>query len=216
MRCLLVYPRFLSPSFWHYTDTCEIIGARAPTSPLGLVTVAAMLPEDWELRLVDRNIQPWDHDMLDWADIVLVGGMLAQQVDALDVLRTARQRGKRVVVGGPDATSSPHVYAEADHLVLNEAELTLPPFLADLEAETLQHIYASDEKADIALSPCPRFDLLDFDKYLFLGVQWCRGCPFKCEFCDIIELFGRVPRAKSTEQMLAEFQSLYDLGWRGV
>jgi len=120
-----------------------------------------------------------------------------------------------VVVGGPDPTSSPRVYAEAHHLILGEAEVTLPPFLADLAQGTARHHYESPEKADVSRSPTPRFDLLKFDRYNHIGVQWCRGCPFNCEFCDIIELFGRVPRAKGTEQMLREMQTLYDLGYRG-
>ena len=131
MRCLLVNPRFRNSSFWNYRDTCRAVGARYPAAPLSLITVAAMLPQDWELRLVDCNVEAWDPDALDGADIVLVGGMIVQQLEALSLIREAKQRGKAVVVGGPDATSSPHLYAEADHLVLGEAELTLPRFLDD-------------------------------------------------------------------------------------
>ncbi len=214
-RALLVHPQFRSASFWNYRDTCELMDAKYPAAPLGLCTVAAMLPGDWELRLVDRNVATLTERDLDWADIVLTGGMLPQQLDCLEVIRNARARGKKVIVGGPDPTSSPRVYAEADHLILGEAEVTLPPFLADLQAGTPRHTYESPEKADVTKSPTPRFDLLRFDSYNHIGVQWCRGCPFNCEFCDIIELFGRVPRAKGTEQMLKEMQALYDLGYRG-
>jgi radical SAM superfamily enzyme YgiQ (UPF0313 family) len=215
MRCLLVYPRFRTPSFWNYRATCEGMGARYPGPPLGLITVAAMLPKDWEVRLLDCNVQRYRPQALDWADVVLVGGMIVQQPDALDIIRAAKARGKRVVVGGPDATSSPHLYEEADHLVLGEAEATLPRFLADLEAGTTSRVYTDPERPDVTASPCPRFDLLEFGKYLHVGVQWCRGCPFSCEFCDIIELYGRVPRAKTSAQMLEELQTLYDLGYRG-
>jgi radical SAM superfamily enzyme YgiQ (UPF0313 family) len=215
VRCLLVYPRFRVASFWNFGETCKAAGARYPTAPLGLVTVAAMLPPDWDVRLVDRNVHDWRPEDLGEADLVLVGGMIAQQLDALDVIREARARGKRVVVGGPDATSSPDVYREADHLVLGEAEITLPRFLADLAAGRPLPTYETTERADVTASPCPRFDLLDFDRYLYVGVQWCRGCPFSCEFCDIIELYGRVPRAKTTAQMLGELQRLHDLGYRG-
>jgi radical SAM superfamily enzyme YgiQ (UPF0313 family) len=215
-RCLMVYPEFRSASFWNYRETCRLLGARYPAAPLGLVTVAAMLPKDWDVRLVDRNVQTWDDGAWDWADIVLIGGMMPQQRDALWLISEARRRGKTVVVGGPDATSSPHLYAEADHLVLGEAEITLPQFLADRAAGAAQKMYAAGEqKADVTQSPCPRFDLLQFGKYLHVGVQWCRGCPFNCELCDIIELFGRVPRAKTSPQMLHELQTLYDLGYRG-
>ena len=215
-RALLVYPEFRSASFWNYRETCELVDARYPAAPLGLCTVAALLPADWEVSLVDRNIEAWDDAMLDRADIVLTGGMMAQQLDCVDLIRKARQRGKRVVVGGPDATSSPHLYADADHLVLGEGEITIPQFLADLAAGSPKKTYQdAGRKADVQSSPTPRFDLLKFDRYNHIGIQWCRGCPFSCEFCDIIELFGKVPRAKSAPQIFAELQKLYDLGYRG-
>jgi hypothetical protein len=216
MRCLLLYPEFRSASFWNYRDTCRMLGARYPAAPLGLITVAALLPPDWELRLFDRNVQSWDAGVWDWADLVLIGGMLPQQWDALELIAEARRRGKTVVVGGPDATNSPHLYQQADHLVLGEAEVTLPRFLEDLAAGAAKKLYEpGEQRADVTRSPCPLFELLDFGKYLHVGVQWCRGCPFNCEFCDIIELFGRVPRAKTVPQMLNELQRLYDLGYRG-
>ncbi|HVR85227.1 MAG TPA: B12-binding domain-containing radical SAM protein [Planctomycetota bacterium] len=214
-RALLVYPEFRSASFWNYRETCKLVDARYPAAPLGLCTVAALLPADWELTLVDRNIEPWEDSMLDPFDVILTGGMMPQQRDCLDLIRKARQRGKRVVVGGPDATSSPHLYSDADHLVLGEGEVTMPQFLADLAAGTPRKIYQDARKADVQTSPTPRFDLLKFDRYNHIGIQWCRGCPFSCEFCDIIELFGKVPRAKSSVQILVELQKLYDLGYRG-
>jgi hypothetical protein len=214
-RALLVYPQFRSASFWNYTETCKLVDARYPAAPLGLCTVAAMLPADWELRLVDRNVDSWDDSVLDWADVVLTGGMMPQQRDCLELIAKARAKGKRVVVGGPDATSSPHLYREASHLVLGEGEVTLPLFLEDLRAGTPRDVYRDERKADVTASPVPRFDLLRFDRYNHIGIQWCRGCPFSCEFCDIIELFGKVPRAKSSPQILRELQALYDLGYRG-
>ena len=214
-RCLMVHPEFRSPSFWKYRPTCELTGARYPAAPLGLITVAALLPKDWEIRLFDRNVDDWDPSLLDWADVVMTGGMLPQQNDCLDVIRMARAKGKKVIVGGPDPTSSPHLYAEADHLVLGEAEVTLPMYLADAAQGTAHRVYRSEARADVSGSPCPRFDLLRFDRYLHVGIQWCRGCPFNCEFCDIIELFGRVPRAKSSAQILVELETLYALGYRG-
>lgn len=214
-RALLVYPEFRWASFWNCRETCKLTDARYPTAPLGLCTVAALLPSDWDVRLVDRNVEEWDDSLLDTVDVVLTGGMMPQQRDCVELIRKARARGKMVIVGGPDATSSPHIYDDASHLVLGEGEVTLPLFLADLAAGTPKKIYQDSRKADIQASPTPRFELLKFDRYNHIGIQWCRGCPFSCEFCDIIELFGRVPRAKSSGQMLAELQKLYDLGYRG-
>lgn len=216
IRCLLVYPAFVRPSFWNFRATCELQNARYPTGPLGLITVAALLPHDWEVRLIDCNVEALTDEALDWADVVMTGGMLPQQLSSLDIVARAQQCGKRAIVGGPDATSSPHIYASADCLVLGEAEVTLPQWLADFNANQARARYEQGtQRADVSRSPLPRFELLKFDKYLYLGVQFSRGCPFLCEFCDIIELFGRVPRLKSAGQILAELDRLYALGHRG-
>jgi len=214
-RALLVYPEFRSPSFWNYREACRILDADYPTAPLGLCTIAALLPADWDIRLIDKNVEQLADSDLDWADIVLTGGMMSQQQDCFEIIERATARRKRVVVGGPDATSSPHHYSRATHLVLDEGELTLPVFLDDLKNGCAKSIYRDQRKADVRTSPTPRFDLLQFDCYTHMCVQWSRGCPFNCEFCDIIELFGRVPRVKSIEQNLRELQRLYDLGYRG-
>jgi len=215
-NCLFIYPEFRSKSFWNYRATCDLVGAKYPAAPLGLITVAALLPKAWNARLVDRNVQSLDDADLDWADLVFTGGMLPQQTATLELIDQLKARGKTVIVGGPDATSSPQLFSHADHLVLGEAEITLPRWLADFETGTAAQVYVcGDEKADVTASPMPRFDLLKFDRYLHVGVQFARGCPFNCEFCDIIELFGRVPRLKSSEQMLGELQYLHDLGYRG-
>jgi radical SAM superfamily enzyme YgiQ (UPF0313 family) len=216
MRCLLLYPEFQSASFWNYREACRIKGARYPAAPLGMLTVAALLPREWELRLVDRNVEEFDEALFDWADLVFVGGMIAQQPDHLALVAKAKARGKRVISGGPDATNSPHLYDGADHLVLGEAEVTLPAFLADLAQGKPAHVYRSEERADLTRSPPPRWELAKPDRYAYVGLQWSRGCPFNCEFCDIIELFGRVPRHKRVEQVLAELENLYALGWRGA
>jgi radical SAM superfamily enzyme YgiQ (UPF0313 family) len=215
MRALLIHPEFRSASFWNYRETCELLDARYPAAPLGLCTVAALLPREWELRLVDRNVEKLDDGMLQWADIVLTGGMMPQQIDCLDVIKRARALGKVVVVGGPDPTSSPHLYKDASHLVLGEGEVTVPQFLADFQKGEAKKVYESAGKADMSQSPTPRFDLLQFGNYNHVGIQFCRGCPFNCEFCDIIELYGRRPRAKTPEQILKELQTLYELGYRG-
>jgi uncharacterized protein DUF4070/radical SAM family protein len=214
--CLLVVPEFTSQSFWNYRATCDLVGAAYPAAPLGLITVAAMLPGSWKCRLVDSNVEKLSDADLAWAEIVFTGGMIPQQRSSLALIERCHAMGKPVVVGGPDATSSPHLYDRADYLVLGEAEITLPRWLRDFEAGNAGHRYeCGNEKADVTTSPLPRFDLLNFDRYLHVGVQFARGCPFLCEFCDIIELFGRVPRLKTADQMLAELQRLHDLGYRG-
>src|SRR5262245_58183571 len=217
-RCnvLMIYPRFSAASFWNYSITAELLGARYPTIPLGLITLAAMLPAHWTIRLVNRNTEALEDGDLDWADLVMTGGMLFQQADSLRLIRRAHARGKPVAIGGPDATSSPHIYAAADFRVLGEAEGIIDEFIAAWAAgERRGDFQAPKYKVDITKSPIPRFDLLKFEDYLFVGVQFSRGCPFTCEFCDIIELYGRRPRAKTAPQMLAELDALYALGYRG-
>ncbi len=216
MRCLLVYPEFTAPSFWNYRATCELKGARYPATPLGLITVAALLPASWDCRLVDCNVEQLSDADIDWADLVFTGGMIAQQRSSLALIDRLKARGKTVVVGGPDATSSPHLYDRADSLVLGEAEITLPRWRADYEAGCAAPMYeCGEEKADMSTLPPPRFELLKLERYLHVGIQFARGCPFNCEFCDIIELFGRVPRMKSHEQILRELTLLYESGYRG-
>jgi radical SAM superfamily enzyme YgiQ (UPF0313 family) len=215
-RVLLVYPRFSAASFWNFKVACELVGARYPAAPLGLITLAALLPAHWDLRLVNRNTEELTPADLEWADLVMTGGMLAQQVDTLDLIALCHAHGKPVVVGGPDPTSSPNVYASADFRVLGEVESIIGEFVAAWDAgERSGTFIAPKFTTDVTQTPIPRFDLLNFDHYLYVGVQYSRGCPFTCEFCDIIELYGRVPRAKTNAQMLAELEALYQLGYRG-
>lgn len=215
-RVLLIYPRFAAASFWNFKKTCEVVGARYPAIPLGLLTVAALLPPDWSVRLVDCNTVPLTDQDIDSADLVMTGGMLSQQPDALAIIKRCKARGKPVAVGGPDATSSPQLYSAADFLVLGEAEPIMADFVAAWNEGARQGRFEAQKfTADVTTTPIPRFDLLNFKHYLYVGVQYSRGCPFNCEFCDIIELFGRVPRAKTTPQMLGELDRLYALGYRG-
>lgn len=215
-RVLMIYPKFVPNSFWNYTEACELVGAKYPAAPLGLITVAAMLPKHWEVRLVNRNTESLSDADLDWADLVMTGGMLNQQPDAVYLIDLAHLHGKPVCVGGPDVTSSPHLYADADFQVLGEAESIIGDFIAAWDGGARKGIFVAEKfKADVTQSPMPRFDLLKFEHYLFIGVQYSRGCPFTCEFCDIIELYGRVPRTKTNDQILAELQALYDHGYRG-
>jgi radical SAM superfamily enzyme YgiQ (UPF0313 family) len=215
MNCLLISPRFSEFSYWNYREVCEIYGARYPAAPLGLVTVAALLPQEWTIRLLDLNVRPMDLALIDWADIIMAGGMISQQQNLLALIELAHARGKRIVVGGQDPTSQPDVYASADYLALDEGELTIPKFLAGLKAGEAHGIYRSADKPDVTHTPTPRFDLLELRQYLHVGVQFSRGCPFNCEFCDIIELYGRKPRTKTPQQVLRELECLYQLGYRG-
>ncbi|MBN1199938.1 MAG: B12-binding domain-containing radical SAM protein [Bacteroidales bacterium] len=214
-KCLLVQTKFSGFSFWNYQDVCDIVGAHYPASPLGLMTVAALFPQHWEFRLIDENVEPLTDDKLRWADLICIGGMLPQQKNMLEFIRRAHDLDRMVVVGGPDPTSQPDLYHEADFLVLGEGEVTIPLFLADLKQGATRGKYVSDHKANMLEAVVPRYDLIRFRDYMMIGLQFIRGCPFDCEFCDIIELYGRIPRFKSNEQMLRELQSLYDLGYRG-
>jgi radical SAM superfamily enzyme YgiQ (UPF0313 family) len=213
---LMVYPRFAGGTFWNFEATCEVFGARYPAAPLGLITVAALLPSSWDVRLINRNTEELTDSDLAWADVVMTGGMLPQQHDTLEIIDICRAHGKPVVVGGPGITSSPHIYARADFRVLGEAEGIIDKFIEAWEAGAREGTFEAEKfTVDVTKGPIPRFDLLKFDQYLHVGVQFSRGCPFTCEFCDIIELYGRVPRAKTNAQMLAELEALYQLGYRG-
>lgn len=212
---LFVCPRFSPDSFWNYQATCAIVGKRYSATPLGPITVAALLPASWNVRLVDRNVEELDERDLDWADLVMTGGMLSQQRDAKAIIDQAHVRGKRVVVGGPDVTCSPHIYDEADFQILGEAEEVLGDMVAAWNRGDARGVFRAEEFPDLARSPVPRFDLLKLDRYMHVGVQFSRGCPYGCEFCNVIELNGRRPRVKTTERMLAELDVLYRLGYRG-
>lgn len=212
---LLVVPRFNVHSFWNFQATLQTAGVKYFAAPLGMITVAALLPPVWTPRLVNLNTEELREDDVDWADLVLTGGMLPQQVDALRIIRMARSRGKTVVVGGPDVTCSPHVYEEADFRVLGEAEEVMPELVAALRAGAERGTFRATRFPDLARSPVPRFDLLKFDQYLNIGVQLSRGCPYRCEFCNVIELNGRTQRLKAPRQILRELDALHALGYRG-
>jgi radical SAM superfamily enzyme YgiQ (UPF0313 family) len=215
-NALLVCPRFEADTFWNFKRTSEVFGAKYPAPPLGLITLAALLPPSWPIRLINRNTEDLSDADLDWADLVLTGGMLPQGGDTLDIIDLCRARGKPVAVGGPSVTSSPDMYRTANFRVLGEAEGVIDQFVEAWEAGAREGSFEAEKfQVDVTKSPIPRFDLLKFDDYLHIGVQFSRGCPFTCEFCDIIELYGRVPRAKTNAQMLTELDELYRLGYRG-
>jgi radical SAM superfamily enzyme YgiQ (UPF0313 family) len=216
MRVLLLYPQF-PKSFWSFEKTLELVNRKALLPPLGLVTVAAILPQEWEFKLCDRNIRSVSEAEWAWADLVILSAMIVQKPDFLDLIQEAKRRGKRVAVGGPYATALPHEaeLAGADYLILDEGEITLPLFVEAIQQGQTGGIFrASGDKPDVTTTPIPRFDLLDFNAYDNMSVQFSRGCPFQCEFCDIIVLYGRKPRTKTPAQLLAELERLYELGWR--
>lgn len=214
MKALLLYPQF-PRSFWSFNKTMELIGRKVMLPPLGLITVAAILPQNWEYKLVDRNVREVTEAEWDWAEMVILSGMIVQKQDLLHQIEEAHKRGKKVAVGGPYATSLPHEVAAADYLVLDEGEITIPLWIEALEKGEESGVFRSDgQKPDVSSTPIPRFDLLELDAYSEMAIQFSRGCPFQCEFCDIIVLYGRKPRTKTPQQLLAELERLYELGWR--
>jgi radical SAM superfamily enzyme YgiQ (UPF0313 family) len=214
MKILLVYPKY-PDTFWSFSYALKFIAKKACYPPLGLLTVAAMLPENWDKRLVDMNVRPVSDKELQWADYVFISAMTIQKESVEKLLARCRQTGARTVAGGPLFTSSPAYFDQVDHLVLNEAEVTLPLFLEDLQHGRARHLYSTDRRADLTHTPIPLWELVDPKKYAGMNIQYSRGCPFDCEFCDITALFGRKPRTKTSEQLVAEMESLYARGWRG-
>jgi radical SAM superfamily enzyme YgiQ (UPF0313 family) len=193
-----------------------MVGAKYPAAPLGLITIAAMLPRNWTIRLIDHNAEEVKDSDLEWACVIMTGGMMVQQWDTLAIIERAHCLSKPVVVGGPGITSSPEAYTSADFKVLGEAEGILDQFVSAWNAGARSGTFVAEKfQADISQSPVPRFDLINFKHYLHVGIQFSRGCPFVCEFCDIIELYGRVPRTKTSSQVLEELDRLYTLGYRG-
>ncbi len=213
MKVLLLYPEF-PDTFWSFKHALKFIRKQASMPPLGLLTVAAMLPSDWELRLVDLNVTKLtDHDLA-WADSAFVSAMVVQREPAQRLIAQCKAAGLKVVAGGPLFTDEWEQFLEVDHFVLNEAELTLPLFLADLAAGRAQRVYATAEFADVLQTPVPLWRLADLKRYASLALQFSRGCPFDCDFCNITAMLGHRPRVKSTAQVLAELDALYALGWR--
>jgi radical SAM superfamily enzyme YgiQ (UPF0313 family) len=215
MKILLLNPEF-PDTYWSFRHALPFEGKRCVFPPLGLLTVSALLPQTWERRLIDLNVQRLKTSDLDWADMVFATAMLAQKESLKEVVQRARARGKRVVLGGPYVTSTIEALPEADHIFRGEAEQTLPQFVEDLARGETKHIYQAAERPALSMTPIADFGLANLKRYSAMSVQYSRGCPFSCEFCDIIEIYGRIPRTKSNQQMLAEFDALKALGWRGT
>ena len=215
MKILLVYPEYPN-TFWSFSYALQFISKRAANPPLGLLTVAAMLPLKWEKRLVDMNVHRLEDSDLLWADYVFLGAMSVQKESVKAVLNRCGTIGAKVVAGGPLFTQDYEEFGDVDHLVLNEAEITLRPFLDDLQAGRAKHLYTSDNSwADMTTTPLPLWELINLRHYATMNIQYSRGCPFDCEFCNITSLYGRVPRTKESFQVVAELEILYTLGWRG-
>jgi radical SAM superfamily enzyme YgiQ (UPF0313 family) len=213
LRILLVYPEF-PDTFWSFKHALRFVRKKASAPPLGLLTVAAMLPPAWEKRLVDLNVTSLTEEDLAWADYVFVSAMIVQRDAARALIARCKKAGVRVVAGGPLFTMEQEEFPDVDHLILNEAELTLPPFLADLANGCAQRVYATTEFPDIRRTPAPLWRLANLKHYASVSIQFSRGCPFSCDFCNVTALLGHRPRTKTAAQIIAELDSLYALGWR--
>jgi radical SAM superfamily enzyme YgiQ (UPF0313 family) len=214
MKALLIYPEF-PDTFWSFRYALKFINRKASSPPLGLLTIAAMLPEAWEKRLVDMNVDGLDDEDVRWADLVFVSAMSAQKESVCTVIERCKTAGVRIVAGGPLFTTDHEAFGTIDHLVLNEAEITLPRFLEDFRNGGAGRFYTTDQWADIRKTPLPLWGLVDMKHYASINIQYSRGCPFNCEFCDITLLCGRAPRTKDKDQIIRELESVYASGFRG-
>ena len=214
MKILLINPE-VPNTFWSLKNALKFISKKALLPPLGLLTVAAMLPESWEKKLVDMNTTHLRDRHLKWADMVFLTGMVIQKKSVDHIIDRCKKLNVKIAAGGPLFTAFPEAYLNIDHLVLKEAEITLPAFLSDLEKGHPRPFYTTREKPDLRKTPIPQWDLINMRKYALMGIQYSRGCPFNCDFCDVTRLFGNVLRTKTKEQIIAELDSIYSAGWRG-
>ncbi len=213
MRALLIYPEF-PDTFWSFRYALSFIRKKAAFPPLGLLTVAALLPDSFEKRLVDVNVNSLSDDDLSWAELVFIGGMAIQRASAKRIIARCKAKNLKIIAGGPLFTAEPDEFPEVDHLVLDEAELTLPCFLKDLENGHPEKVYRASGYCDIRHTPLPMWGLIEIKKYASMAVQFSRGCPFDCDFCNVTALFGHRPRIKTPQQVIAELDNIYSAGWR--
>jgi radical SAM superfamily enzyme YgiQ (UPF0313 family) len=214
MNVLLVYPEF-PDTFWSFKHALKFVLKKASLPPLGLLTVAAMLPKEWGKRVVDVNVRRLRDQDVAWADLVLISAMIAQRESTRDLMARFRAAGKTIVAGGPLFSAEHAEFPEVDHFVLDEAEVTLPEFLRDFAQGNARRIYTSPEHPDLRQTPAPLWELADLRRYASMSVQFSRGCPFDCEFCNVTALFGHRPRTKTAAQVIAELDGLHRAGWRG-
>ncbi len=214
MNILLVYPE-TPPTFWSFRTALKFISKKSSEPPLGLLTIAALLPANWNKKLIDMNVAPLKDEHLHWADYVFLSGMNVHAASMRKIISRCNQTEVKVVLGGPLATTNHEQFLGVEHFILNEAEITLPLFLQDLQFQRPKKLYSSAEYPEIAATPIPMWELLDMKKYANMSVQYSRGCPYNCEFCGVTMLNGRRPRTKDKDQFLAELESLYRHGWRG-
>jgi radical SAM superfamily enzyme YgiQ (UPF0313 family) len=215
MNVLLVYPQY-PDSFWSFRHALRFISKKAATPPLGLITVSALLPSSWQKKLVDMNVSKLSARDLVWADYVLISAMYIQKESVDWLIHECKIQGVKIIAGGPLFTQEYNNYPQIDHFILNEAEITLPAFLDDLETgNPLKKVYKTDEYADITRSPIPDYQLLSRKEYAFMSLQVSRGCPYACDFCEITSLLGHKVRMKNTQQILDELDTLYNLKWHG-
>jgi len=213
-KILLVYPKY-PDTFWGFKHAIKFISKKAVYPPLGLLTVAALLPSNWEKKLVDLNIKNLSDEELKWADYVFISAMDVQKASVKEVISRCKKTGIKIVAGGPLFTSNYDQFPEVDYLVLNEAEITLAPFLEDLQNGSAKHLYSTDKWADIQTTPLPLWELVNSKNYSSMNIQYSRGCPFNCDFCDITLLYGHQIRTKGGAQIIAELEKLFSFGWRG-
>lgn len=213
MNILCIYPEF-PDTFWSYKHALKFVGKRASQPPLGLLTVAAMLPREWPVRLVDTNVRRLTKKDLVWADCAFISAMIVQCESAKKIISECKEAGVCIVAGGPLFTDTYEEFTAVDHFVLNEAEITFPEFLRDLSCGSAKRVYSTDRFADLANTPVPRWELLDLERYASMSIQFSRGCPFRCDFCNVTALLGHKVRTKSSQQIVAELDSLYKHGWR--
>jgi radical SAM superfamily enzyme YgiQ (UPF0313 family) len=213
MKILLIYPKYRD-TFWSFKHSLKFVFKKAVNPPLGLLTVGGMLPREWDKKLIDMNVTALNDKDLEWADFVFISAISIQEESVKEIISRCKKTGVKIVAGGPLFTTQFGEFGDVDHLVLNEAELTLPLFLEDLKNGCAKNIYTSNQRPDIKKTPIPLWEVINMKKYATMNIQYSRGCPFDCEFCDITQLYGRSPRTKDKDQIVSELESLYSRGWR--